>query len=100
MARGGSRPGSGRKKTRVATKEWKGPPLPESGSLTPLEFWKAVLRDPLAPYEIRAQAAKEAGPYMHARPAPKRDDEGQDLLPGSEWDTLLSPAVAGKKGLH
>lgn len=67
MARGGSRPGAGRKqgaatkKTReVANK------AAESGE-TPLEFMLTRMRDAAAPMEDRMDMAKAAAPYIHAK---------------------------------
>ncbi|GEN61697.1 hypothetical protein [Acetobacter nitrogenifigens] len=94
MARGGARPGAGRKKKTQTTEEWNGPVIADYSTLTPLEFWKAVLRDPRAPFELRAMAADKAGPFMHAKPAPIASGQG-DLgdMPGagSKWERAMSP---------
>ncbi|MCC6104772.1 hypothetical protein [Acetobacter sp.] len=103
MARGGARPGAGRKKKVAATEEWKGPELPEGKQLRPLDFWLALLRDGNAPLEIRMTAAKEAMPFMHAKPAPSRDGDQTDLAnapgAGDDWTHDLNPNT-DQKGLH
>lgn len=67
MARGGKRPGAGRKagaahqRTREITDK-----ATESGN-TPLEYMLAVLGDPTADQKRRDAMAVAAAPYMHAR---------------------------------
>lgn len=99
---GGKRDNSGRKKT-VATETWKGPTLPDGQKLRPLDLFLAVLRDPSAPIDARMQAAKEAMPYMHAKPAPARDGEQIDLAnapgAGDDWTHDLDPRNA-EGGVH
>lgn len=103
MARGGARPGAGRRKKTVTTETWKGPVLPEGKRLRPLDFWLAILRDPNAPLDMRMQAAKEAMPFMHAKPAPARDGEQEDLAnapgAGDDWTHDLDPRNA-EGGVH
>lgn len=97
MSRGGARPGAGRKKKTVTTEEWSGPTLPSGKNLRPLDFWLAIMRDDGAPFELRMSAAKECMPFMHAKPAPKRADQG-DLgdtpAAGDDWTADLSPQVS------
>lgn len=103
MARGGARPGAGRKKKSVTTEEWKGPALPEGKRLRPLDFWLAILRDENAPFDLRMTAAKEAMPFMHAKPPSSREGEQGNLgdTPGAgdDWSHDLNPA-SGQKDLH
>lgn len=67
MARGGTRPGAGRKPgapnkaTAVQRKR-----VEESG-LTPLEYMLQVLRDQTAPKDDRMWAAEKAAPFVHPR---------------------------------
>jgi hypothetical protein len=100
---GGKRDNSGRKKKAVTTEDWKGPDLPEGKNLRPLDFWLAILRDPNAPFDLRMQAAKEAMPFMHAKPAPARDDGQTDLAnapgAGDDWTHDLDPRNAAG-GVH
>lgn len=67
MAKGGSRPGAGRKpgvpnkRTAEKTAEI------EASGLTPLEFMLSLLRDEDAGDEKRMWAAEKAAPYVHAK---------------------------------
>ncbi|MFP2871009.1 hypothetical protein ACLEIY_01980 [Acetobacter tropicalis] len=79
MARGGARPGAGRKK-KVIAPEYSGPHIENYATLTPFTYWLAVLRDPLAPPDWRLMASDKLAPYMHARVAPKQLEGGQGEL--------------------
>ena len=95
MARGGARPGAGRKKKTQTTEDWAGPKIADYSSLEPLDFWRALLRDPRTPFEIRMIAADKAGPFIHAKPAPRRDGQGDfgDMAPaGDDWSNLVPNA--------
>ncbi|MBS1035382.1 hypothetical protein [Gluconobacter cerinus] len=95
MARGGARPGAGRKKKTQTTEDWAGPIIADSSTLKPLDFWLAILRDETAPNEMRIMAAKEAGPFIHAKPAPRRDDQGDfgDMTSaGDDWSGIVPSA--------
>lgn len=96
MARGGARPGAGRKKKTETPPDWDGPAIADYSTLTPLEFWQALLRDPRTPFELRAMAADKAGPFMHAKPAPTPSGQG-DLadLPnaGNKWVRAIRQVV-------
>lgn len=103
MARGGARPGSGRKatglakpkkpkaeaapvafsadgvKTKDAPPSWPFGVEPESLSeLTPLQYLLSVVRDVGADERVRIQAASIAAPFMHAKvgEAGKKDEKG------------------------
>lgn len=70
MARGGKRPGAGRKKGQVsqetaARKSFQAKAL-ESG-ITPLDYMLRILRDESQEQSARFAAAKEAAPYVHNR---------------------------------
>lgn len=67
MARGGARPGAGRKPgtPNKATAERQAE-IAASG-LTPLEFMLSILRDDTATTEDRFEAAKAAAPYVHPK---------------------------------
>lgn len=67
MARGGSRPGAGRKPgvPNKATAESRRA-VEESG-LTPLQYMLKVLRDENETAENRAWAAEKAAPYVHPK---------------------------------
>ncbi|MCE0743344.1 hypothetical protein LWC05_05490 [Acetobacter sicerae] len=97
MARGGARPGAGRKKKEpIALGTWKGPTLKNPDAARPLDFWLAILRDPQAPMDLRMWASEQAGPVVHARLAPKSDAQGSLAdLPGAgdDWSADLNPDV-------
>ena len=67
MAKGGLRPGAGRKpgvrNKRTAAKVAE----VEASGLTPLDYLLTVLRDEALDREARVDAAKAAAPYVHAR---------------------------------
>jgi hypothetical protein len=68
MARGGSRPGAGRKPGSVnkLDQEARAKVL-EGGDESPLEFLLRVMRDKGADEARRIDAAKAAAPYVHAK---------------------------------
>jgi hypothetical protein len=99
MARGGFRPGSGRKpKIRADAAPTR------FDAETPLEYLLAVMRDPNAPAERTDRAAQVAAPFCHARAAgtpssynyvPKRDEAAKRARwagYGSSWWGLLRSA--------
>ncbi|WP_298929213.1 hypothetical protein [uncultured Ramlibacter sp.] len=152
MARGGARPGAGRKpkdgveakrprkkkaftaadgtKTADAPENWpfgRAPeapapaPAPEPvkpvdpdsedgltdeqrAGLAPLDYLLAVMRSPGASKSARLQAAIQAAPYMHAKPAPLGKKEGQKdaaKKAASKFAPAVPPRLAvvgGKKG--
>lgn len=67
MARGGKRPGAGRKagSPNKATAE-RQKAIEESG-LTPLEYMLTIMRDEAMTPESRFEAAKAAAPYVHPK---------------------------------
>lgn len=67
MARGGTRPGAGRKPgtPNKATAERQAA-IAESG-LTPLDYMLNILRDENNPVEVRFEAAKAAAPFVHPK---------------------------------
>lgn len=68
MARGGSRPGAGRKQGSVnkLDQEARAKVL-ESGEETPLDFLLKVMRGAEHEFPHRLDAAKAAAPYVHAK---------------------------------
>lgn len=98
MARGGSRPGAGRKKKLdVSASGWSGPKLQSPETARPRDFWLAIMRDETAPIDFRMKAAEEVGPYEHAKLAPRADGQG-DLRDatgaGDDWGNDLAPNEA------
>lgn len=79
MARGGARPGAGRKK-KVINPEYRGPEIENYATLTPFALWLKILQDPKADISWRLAAADKLAPYMHARLAPKQTEGGQGEL--------------------
>jgi hypothetical protein len=70
MARGGARPGSGRKKgaANKATAEARKAAL--ASGISPLDFMLSVMRDETADVRRRDAMAMAAAPYLHPRLAP------------------------------
>lgn len=66
MARGGARPGAGRK-AGAATKRTREIADAVSEGLTPLEFLTNIYRDVSEDMARRVDAAKAAAPYVHAK---------------------------------
>lgn len=67
MARGGKRPGAGRKRgTRNRKTQEQADAIIASG-LTPLDYMLSVMRDTGNEPAVRLSAAKDAAPYVHAR---------------------------------
>jgi hypothetical protein len=67
MARGGARPGAGRKRGATTTKTREIADKASSEGLTPLEFMLSVMRDEEADRAERLDMAKASAPYMHPR---------------------------------
>lgn len=70
MARGGKRPGSGRKPGSVSQqsatrKEMQAKAL--ANGISPLDYMLSILRDDKQEQSARFAAAKEAAPYVHNR---------------------------------
>lgn len=142
MARGGARPGAGRKpkngvaakrpakkagftgtggeKSADAPENWPFGRAPTSASasepvepeqprdpesddgltdeqragLAPLEYLLAVMRSPKASKSARLQAAIQAAPYMHAKPAPMGKKEQR--LEGAKKPSRFAPSAPPK----
>lgn len=67
MARGGPRPGAGRKRGSVSKKTTEVAQRASENGVTPLEYLLKVMRDSKKPLALRMDAAKSAAPYMHPR---------------------------------
>ena len=67
MARGGKRPGAGRKTGSVSKLSSTAAAAEFQNGITPLEFMTALMRDASQPFNMRLDAAKAAAPYMHPR---------------------------------
>lgn len=67
MARGGARPGSGRKPGTRNKRTEEQMQAVEASGLTPLEYLLSVMRDISQETGKRVDAAKAAAPYVHAR---------------------------------
>lgn len=71
MARGGKRPGAGRKRGSIVNpvkrKATEKVSLALDGGATPVEYMLAVMRDDRFSHEKRMEAAKAAAPYIHSR---------------------------------
>jgi hypothetical protein len=61
--------------------------------VTPLEWMLAIMRNDQVDIRIRAEMAKAAAPFVHARLSPKVDDEDASAPisgHGANWDGLLA----------
>lgn len=67
MARGGARPGAGRKVGSVTRKTREIADAAASGGVTPLEFMLNRMRDEEAPMAERLDMAKASAPFIHPR---------------------------------
>ena len=66
-ARGGKRPGAGRKQGAPNKATAKRQKEVAASGLTPLDFMLTVLRDEAASMDNRMWAAEKAAPYVHAK---------------------------------
>lgn len=79
MARGGARPGAGRKPKAIsdAVQACEIAAKRSKGDMTPLDFMLALMRDEEQDVKLRMAMAQAAAPYIHAKPgdAPKGKKE-------------------------
>lgn len=94
MARGGKRPGAGRKAgaPNKATAE-RQRAVEESG-LTPLDYMLGIMRDEAKPDDMRFEAAKAAAPYVHPKLA-NVDHKSSDgsMTPKPTTIEFISPEI-------
>lgn len=71
MARGGARPGAGRKPKAVsdAVKACEIAAKRSKGDMSPLDFMLALMRDEEQDMKLRMAMAQAAAPYVHAKMA-------------------------------
>jgi hypothetical protein len=67
MARGGKRPGAGRKPGALNKRTQEIAAAATAEGMTPLEFLLNTMRDPTKEYAQRLTAARDAAPYVHPR---------------------------------
>lgn len=67
MARGGARPGAGRKPSALTTKTREIAERAVEGGITPLDYMLTVLRDETQTASARFEAAKAAAPFIHPK---------------------------------
>lgn len=67
MARGGARPGAGRKKGSRILRTAKAAQKIGNDGMTPLEYLLSIMRDGRCKPSDRLEAAKAAAPYVHPR---------------------------------
>lgn len=67
MARGGARPGAGRKQGSITTKTREIAEAALAEGLTPLDYMLGILRDEQQTPAMRFEAAKAAAPFVHAK---------------------------------
>ncbi len=86
MAHGGRRPGAGRPQGSMNKRSQEKAEAIEASGLTPLDYMISVFRDEQNPAETRLEAAKSAGPYVHAKLhateliTPSDDGPSEDLI--------------------
>ena len=93
MARGGTRPGAGRKPgapNKATAQQRKA--AAESG-LTPLDYLLSVMRDATVPRELRVDAANKAAPYVHAKLA-SVDHKSSDGTMSPKPDRIIIEAAS------
>jgi hypothetical protein len=93
MARGGNRPGAGRKPgaPNKATAE-RQKAVKESG-LTPIDYLLSVMRDEAVPRDERVEAAKAAAPYVHPKLATV-DHKSSDGTMSPKPDRIIIEAAS------
>ena len=99
MARGGHRPGAGRKKGQVS-KEAAARKVIQvqaaEGGITPLEYMLSILRNESLEQSARFAAAKEAAPYCHNRlAAVEHSGNAESPLETIMRVELIAPQVHG-----
>ncbi|MEH6697208.1 MAG: hypothetical protein V7672_00770 [Brevundimonas sp.] len=67
MARGGARPGAGRKPGATTKKTREIADRAAAEGVTPLEYMLTILRDDEQPPAMRFEAAKAAAPFVHPK---------------------------------
>lgn len=67
MARGGARPGAGRKAGSITTRTREIAEAALGEGLTPLHYMLSILRDETKAEALRFEAAKAAAPFVHAK---------------------------------
>jgi hypothetical protein len=77
MARGGARPGAGRKKNGANRRTEEAVKVASETGVMPLDFLLAIMRDIRVDEDKRIDCAKAAAPYLHAKRAPVGSD-GED----------------------
>lgn len=88
MARGGARPGAGRKKgghnrvTEQAIEQAK------EGGIMPLDFMLGIMRDEQEVRAVRLDAAKAAAQYLHPKLSAIEADVNAKLVIGDVLDDL------------
>jgi len=67
MARGGKRPGAGRKPSALTKRTREVAAQAIEGGITPLDYLMSLVRDETLSRDDRKDAAKAAAPYVHPR---------------------------------
>ena len=97
MARGGPRPGAGRKKGGASKLDAKAREQALATGESPLDFLLATMRDVGIDFKDRLDAAKAAAPYVHAKLAAvdMKHSGGLDLVHSSkeQRDAAVAAAV-------
>jgi hypothetical protein len=88
MPKGGKRPGAGRKPGSLTKRSREIAQGAAETGLTPLEYMLGVMRDPAVDESRRADMAKAAAPYIHARISPVQAPDTEES--GSQTVTFVT----------
>lgn len=88
MARGGARPGAGRKPSALTTRTREIAEKAIEGGQSPLDFMLEQMRDEALAKDERFEAAKAAAPYCHPRLAAIEADIRANLTIGDILDAV------------
>ncbi len=94
MARGGKRPGAGRKAGVLNKRTQEIAAAATAEGVTPLEFLLNTMRDETRDYALRLTAARDAAPYVHPKLASVEHKGNED----HPVKTVLELAWAGLSG--
>lgn len=96
MARGGARPGAGRKAGSATAKTRQVADAAAATGITPLEFMLARMRDESAPIADRMDMAKSAAPFIHPKLSSVEANLNADISLRPSVVEFVAPQVDGK----
>jgi hypothetical protein len=107
MARGGARPGAGRKPKAVsdAVKACEIAAKRSNGDMTPLDFMLALMRDDEQDLKLRTAMAQAAAPYIHPKMADsmkgkkeQAQEDAGEIASGGKFAPRSAPRLAVSNG--